>query len=202
MMFPCQRVASVISLKIKQLEVSCETKTKDNVFVKVVVEGIGRAVPTFILAIILEYFFTVQYKVIEDKVPSAYYKLSDPSNQIRSYVYDVVRSSIPRLELDSVFASKDEIANAVRMEKAFPSESNAILGEESALGAHDRIRLRNCRCTCDGFGSECACEGVYERYHGYNDLLALAREQLLPLVTVNNNHDTISSSIATPRGGE
>jgi len=57
--------------------------------------------------------YVVQYKVIEDKVPSAYYKLSDPSAQIKSYVYDVVRSSIPRLELDNAFASKDEIANAV-----------------------------------------------------------------------------------------
>ena len=56
----------------------------------------------------------MQYKVIEDKVPSAYYKLSDPIAQIRSYVYDVVRSSIPRLELDHVFSSKDDIANAVR----------------------------------------------------------------------------------------
>ena len=55
----------------------------------------------------------MQYQVIADKVPSAYYKLSDPAAQIRSYVYDVVRSSIPRLELDHVFASKDDIANAV-----------------------------------------------------------------------------------------
>ena len=69
------------------------------------------------LNFVVHYFFPrstlVQYKVIEDKVPSAYYKLSDPSAQIRSYVYDVVRSSIPRLELDNAFASKDDIANAV-----------------------------------------------------------------------------------------
>ena len=52
--------------------------------------------------------------MVEDKVPSAYYKLTDPRAQIRSYVFDVVRSSIPRMELDDAFASKDEVANAVK----------------------------------------------------------------------------------------
>jgi regulator of protease activity HflC (stomatin/prohibitin superfamily) len=59
-------------------------------------------------------FQLVQYKVVEDKVPSAYYKLTDPKSQIRSYVYDVVRSAIPRLELDDAFASKYEVADAVK----------------------------------------------------------------------------------------
>jgi regulator of protease activity HflC (stomatin/prohibitin superfamily) len=52
--------------------------------------------------------------VIEDKVPSAYYKLTDPRAQIRSYVFDVIRSSLPRLDLDDAFASKDEVAKAVK----------------------------------------------------------------------------------------
>lgn len=92
--FPFENIAARVSLRIQNLEVICETKTKDNVFVKVVV--------------------SVQYKVVEDKVPSAWYKLTDPKAQIRSYVYDVVRSSIPRMELDQSFASKDEVANAVK----------------------------------------------------------------------------------------
>jgi regulator of protease activity HflC (stomatin/prohibitin superfamily) len=76
------------------MEMACDTKTKDNVFVKVVV--------------------AVQYRVMVDKVPSAYYKLTDASQQIRSYVFDVIRGSVPRMELDEAFASKDDIANSVK----------------------------------------------------------------------------------------
>ena len=51
---------------------------------------------------------------MEDKVPSAYYKLTDNRRQIMSYVFDVIRGSVPRMELDAAFASKDHIANAVK----------------------------------------------------------------------------------------
>ena len=94
LLFPFETLTSKISLRIQYLDVVCDTKTKDNVFVKVVV--------------------AVQYKVVEDKVPSAFYKLTDARSQIRSYVYDVVRSSVPRMDLDEAFASKDEVANAVK----------------------------------------------------------------------------------------
>jgi len=56
--------------------------------------------------------------VVDSKVPSAYYKLTDAAAQIRSYVYDVIRSSLPRLDLDDAFASKDEVASAVRTQLA------------------------------------------------------------------------------------
>lgn len=59
-------------------------------------------------------FLLVQYRVMEDKVPSAYYKLTDNRRQIMSYVFDVIRGSVPRMELDAAFASKDHIANAVK----------------------------------------------------------------------------------------
>jgi len=94
LLYPIENLVNKISLRIQYLDVACDTKTKDNVFVKVVV--------------------AVQYKVKEDKVPSAFYKLTDPKAQIRSYVFDVVRSSIPRLDLDDAFASKDDIANSVK----------------------------------------------------------------------------------------
>lgn len=64
------------------------------------------------------YLLIVQYRVMADKVPSAYYKLTDARSQIRSYVFDVVRSSIPRLELDEAFASKDDVANNVKNQLA------------------------------------------------------------------------------------
>lgn len=91
---PIQSVAGRLSLRIQQLDVRCETKTKDNVFVEVGV--------------------SVQYKVLTEKSYDAYYRLTDVGEQIRSYVYDVVRSTVPKLELDTVFASKDDIAQSVQ----------------------------------------------------------------------------------------
>lgn len=85
-----------IDLQIRQLDVKVETKTKDNVFVDVMV--------------------AVQHLVLPDKVFEAAYKLSDPREQITSYVFDVVRAKVPRLELDDLFEKKDEIADAVKAE--------------------------------------------------------------------------------------
>lgn len=89
-----EQIVARLPLSLLYLEATCDTKTKDNVFVKVAV--------------------AVQFKVMEDKVPSAYYKLSDRNAQIKSYIYDVVRSAVPRMELDQAFASKDDIAIAVK----------------------------------------------------------------------------------------
>jgi len=91
--FPYSQVAGRLSLRIQQLDVSCETKTKDNVFVNVSV--------------------AVQFRVITEGAYDAFYRLTDPSGQIQSYVFDVVRSTVPKLELDEAFASKAEIADAV-----------------------------------------------------------------------------------------
>jgi regulator of protease activity HflC (stomatin/prohibitin superfamily) len=90
--FPLQSVAGTLSLRIQQLDVMCETKTKYNVFVSVAV--------------------AVQFRVITESAYDAYYRLSDPRGQIQSYVFDVVRSTVPRMELDEAFASKSEIAGA------------------------------------------------------------------------------------------
>ena len=90
------RVAGRINLKIQQLDVIIETKTKDNVFVKMKV--------------------SVQFKVIQEKVYEAFYKLEYPHDQITSYVFDVVRAEVPKLKLDDVFERKDDIAVAVKRE--------------------------------------------------------------------------------------
>ena len=90
------RLAGKINLRIQQLDVIVETKTKDNVFVKMKV--------------------SVQFKVILDKVYDAYYKLEYPHDQITSYVFDVVRAEVPKLKLDDVFERKDDIAVAVKRE--------------------------------------------------------------------------------------
>jgi len=90
------KIAGRLSLRILQLDVIVETKTKDDVFVKLKV--------------------SVQYKVIEDKVYDAFYRLDFPQDQITSYVFDVVRAEVPKMILDDVFEKKDEIANAVKSE--------------------------------------------------------------------------------------
>lgn len=90
------RIAGRLSLKIQQLDVIVETKTKDDVFVRLKV--------------------SVQYKVIKTKVEDAFYKLDYPHDQITSYVFDVVRAEVPKMILDDVFLKKDDIAIAVKSE--------------------------------------------------------------------------------------
>lgn len=91
-----QQIAGRLSLKIQQLDVIIETKTLDDVFVKLKV--------------------SVQYKVIKEKVYDAFYKLDYPHDQITSYVFDVVRAEVPKMKLDDVFVKKDDIAIAVKTE--------------------------------------------------------------------------------------
>ena len=86
--------AAVMNLRVQQLDVTIETKTLDDVFVNLQV--------------------SVQYCVVRTMVKEAYYSLDNSTNQIASYVFDDVRAEVPKLELDDVFAKKDDIAIAVQ----------------------------------------------------------------------------------------
>ena len=90
------RIVTRVGLKIQQLDVIVETKTKDDVFVKLKI--------------------SVQYVVIREKLYEAFYKLEYPQDQITSYVFDVVRAEVPKMKLDDVFVKKDDIAIAVKSE--------------------------------------------------------------------------------------
>jgi regulator of protease activity HflC (stomatin/prohibitin superfamily) len=90
------RISGRVSLKIQQLDVIVETKTKDNVFVKLKV--------------------SVQFRVLPDAVFDAFYKLENPHEQITAYVFDTVRAEVPKMKLDEVFERKDDIAVAIRRE--------------------------------------------------------------------------------------
>lgn len=90
------RVAGRVNLRVQQLDVIIETKTKDNVFVKLKV--------------------SVQFKVIQNSVYDAFYALEYPHDQITSYIFDVVRAEVPKMKLDDVFERKDDIAVAVKKE--------------------------------------------------------------------------------------
>ncbi|WOK95781.1 hypersensitive-induced response protein 1-like isoform X1 [Canna indica] len=91
-----KQIAGYLSLRVQQLDVCCETKTMDNVFVTVVA--------------------SVQYHAIADKAEDAFYRLSNTRSQIQSYVFDVIRASVPKLDLDDVFDQKNGIAKAVEDE--------------------------------------------------------------------------------------
>ncbi len=90
------KIAARLNLRVQQLDVAIDTKTEDNVFVNMIV--------------------AVQYFVLPDKVYEAQYKLDDARRQITSYVFDVVRAQVPNIKLDDVFARKDDIAEAVKVE--------------------------------------------------------------------------------------
>ena len=90
------QVAKRMNLRIQQLDVIIDTKTLDNVFIRMKV--------------------SVQYQVIASQVADSFYRLENPENQITSYVFDVVRAEVPKLKLDDVFVRKDDVAIAVKGE--------------------------------------------------------------------------------------
>ncbi len=90
------QVAKRMNLRIQQLDVIIDTKTLDNVFIRMKV--------------------SVQYQVIAGQVADSFYRLENPENQITSYVFDVVRAEVPKLKLDDVFVRKDDVAIAVKGE--------------------------------------------------------------------------------------
>jgi regulator of protease activity HflC (stomatin/prohibitin superfamily) len=90
------RISGKVSLKIQQLDVLVETKTMDDVFIKIRI--------------------SVQFKILSTAIYDAFYKLENPHEQITAYVFDTVRAEVPKLKLDDVFVRKDDIAIAVRRE--------------------------------------------------------------------------------------
>jgi len=94
---PClETVSGTISTRIKQLDVACETKTSDNVFVNIVV--------------------SVQYQPLpnDEAYFNAFFKLTNVESQMRPYVFDTVRSAVPQLSIDQVFELKNEIADKIK----------------------------------------------------------------------------------------
>ena len=88
------RIAARVQLRLLQTEMTVETKTSDNVFVTMNI--------------------ATQYRVNEQSIKDAYYKLMNPGEQIKAYIEDALRSAVPKLTLDDVFEKKDEIALEVQ----------------------------------------------------------------------------------------
>ncbi len=90
--------SGIINMRVQQLDVDVETKTRDDVFVHLRV--------------------SVQFQVMSDKIFDAHYALDNHRHQIASYIFDDVRAEVPKMELDDVFAKKEDIAQAVRQNLA------------------------------------------------------------------------------------
>jgi len=76
-----------------QCDVLTDTKTKDNVTIRVKT--------------------AIQYHVNTDMIFEAFFKLNDVERQMSAFVDDVVRSELPLKDLDEAYASKDDIATNV-----------------------------------------------------------------------------------------
>jgi len=90
------QIGGYLSLRVQKLDVRCETKTKDNVFVTVIA--------------------SVQYRALLEKSVDAFYKLSNTKEQIQAYVFDVIRACVPKMNLDAVFEQKNDVAKSVEVE--------------------------------------------------------------------------------------
>ena len=88
------QIAGRIDLRVQQLALDVETKTKDNVFVKIPV--------------------SVQYHVIPEKVYESFYKLANPKQQISSYVFNVILGHVPKMNLDDAFLQQSDLAGAIK----------------------------------------------------------------------------------------
>lgn len=89
------RTAATMDMRLQQLRVVCESKTEDNVFVRITV--------------------SIHYRIVKDAVGKAYYEMSNPVDQIRAYVFDVVRAEVPKKTLDEIFVVKEELAGAIKV---------------------------------------------------------------------------------------
>eukprot|EP00533_Pseudo-nitzschia_delicatissima_P004606 CAMPEP_0116111414 /NCGR_PEP_ID=MMETSP0327-20121206/18434_1 /TAXON_ID=44447 /ORGANISM="Pseudo-nitzschia delicatissima, Strain B596" /LENGTH=256 /DNA_ID=CAMNT_0003604647 /DNA_START=274 /DNA_END=1044 /DNA_ORIENTATION=- len=106
---PMEQLVGRLSFRVQQIDVRVETKTLDNVFLTAVV--------------------SVQYQVLKENVFEAYYALTNPVQQITAHVYDVMRATLPTLELDAAFEAKEELATSVKaaLSESFTSYGYQIL---------------------------------------------------------------------------
>lgn len=79
----------MINIQQQESDTDVQSKTQDDVFV--------------------DLKLAIQYRADPDAIKDAVYKLSNPIEQMESYIYDVVRSTIPKLPIDEVFSKKEEI---------------------------------------------------------------------------------------------
>jgi len=153
--WPCEAMVGKLSLRVQSLDVRCETKTLDNVFVETVI--------------------SVQYSVIQEKVYQAFYRLENPRQQITSYVYDVIRATIPTFTLDQAFEAKEEIAQSVK--EALTATMNSygyLILNTLVTDMSPDLRVRNAMNEINA--SKRLKEAAYEKAEGDKVLVVKAAE--------------------------
>ena len=106
-------IATTVSMRLQQMEIACETKSRDNVRVaekEIACECAAAAADadrrfaaaTLPPQVFLTIRVAIQYQVIanDDAIKASYYRLTNPKQQVESYVYDVIRSTVPKINLD------------------------------------------------------------------------------------------------------
>ncbi|MBA0794427.1 hypothetical protein Gohar_018756, partial [Gossypium harknessii] len=111
------QLAGHLSLRLQQLDVRCETKTKHTILcLPCAAETNWSLWSSYQDNVFVNVVASIQYRALADKASDAFYKLTDTRKQIQAYVFDVIRASVPKLNLDDVFEQKTEIAKAVEEE--------------------------------------------------------------------------------------
>ena len=82
-----------VSNRLIQKKINLRVKTKDNVFTDLGID--------------------VQYKIKPEDTEKAFFSLDDPEGQMNAFVKNVVRSRVPKLDLDVLFESPDDISQAI-----------------------------------------------------------------------------------------
>lgn len=88
--WPMERVAGRVSVRIRQLDVDCVCKSLDHTFLNVSV--------------------SIQFQASIHQLFQSFYSLSSPIRQLTSHVLDILRSTLPKMSLDDIFASQESIA--------------------------------------------------------------------------------------------
>ncbi len=91
-----EAIRGKMSLRVKEIDIPGDFKTKDNVFIKVMVR--------------------VQYFVLASKIYDAFYRLTNPEQQIAAFVLNTVRAEVAGMNLQDVFLHQDAIGTAVNQQ--------------------------------------------------------------------------------------
>ena len=210
-MYPCTAVVDTVSSRVCELDIKCETKTLDNVFVLVAAN--------------------VQYRIKKDSVYQAYYELENAEEQMKMYVYDVIRAQLPTMTLDRVFEAKDDVSVAIMDELKEtmgkfgyeilsalindllpdPKVRNAMneinasrrLKEAATQRAEGEKLLRVKRAQAESEGMYLSGEGVAKQrqaimagmkdsIRGFSDANVASVKDVMDLIVVNQYYDTLS----------
>ncbi len=85
-----------VNLRIRELDIPGQFKTRDNVFVDIMIR--------------------VQYSILPERVADAYYKLTAPEQQITAFVLNTVRGEVAKMELREIFEHQDSVGDAVNQQ--------------------------------------------------------------------------------------